>query len=246
MKKYFSPDGLDPSAQETHSEPSNLGQESGKEKLVNKFEVFFEAPYAELKKAILETVKPGSNILDLGAYEGRLEDYLEEKGGHYSVQCVDIDARALSALRAKNYQNVETSIIQSDANLFMDNCEGKNDIDTIFLSATLHEINDPQRQQEYLEHFLEKAKTILRPGGEIIIGDFYYPESVSDEEVEAFIEYQKKAINHADARNKFIKPDLIKKVAQSSGFSVSYETEMRAVKQIDRRYYVIILKSDNG
>jgi SAM-dependent methyltransferase len=209
----------------------------------NKYEVFLETPYALLKKTILKWVKPGSRILDLGAYEGRLEDYLEEKGGRYIVECVDVDAEALRILKAKKYENVEANAIHADANQYLEDHQGSNDTDAIFLSAVLHEINDPLNQSGYLKHFFEKAKSILGPEGIIIIADLYYPDSVSDEEVENFREYQLRVINHADPRNKFVRPELIKIMAEENGFSVELFKEIRAVKEIDRRYYVIILKA---
>jgi len=211
--------------------------------MMNKWEVFLTAPYAMLKKTILKWVKSGSRILDLGAYEGRLEDYLEEKGGRYTVECVDVDAEALRILKSKKYENVEASAIQADANQYLEDHQGSNNTDAIFLSAVLHEINDPSNKSDYLKHFFEKAKSILGPRGIIVISDLYYADSVSDEEVERFRAYQLKAVNHADARNKFVKPELIKKMAEENGFSVESFEEIRAVKEIDRRYFVIILKA---
>jgi len=210
---------------------------------MNKYEVFLEVPYALLKKTILRWVKPGSRVLDLGAYEGRLEDYLEEKGGRYIVECVDVDIAALKTLKSKKYENVAARTTHADANQYIEEHQGSNDADTIFLSAVLHEINNPFGQRVYLKKFFERTKSILRPGGIIIIADLYYPDSITDEEVDKFREYQKRIINHADARNKFIKPELIKETAEENGFSVESFEEIRAVKEIDRRFFVFVLRA---
>lgn len=205
----------------------------------NKFEAFCEAPYAELKSSIGEFIKPGSRVLDLGAYEGRIEDYLEAQGGNYVATCVDVDEVALDKLSAKNYKNVQTEAVISDINLFIEKTTIV-DYDSIILSAALHEINDTANQKLYLKHFFDKANTFLKPGGRVIIGDFYYPDEVTDEQFEAFREYQKRVINHADARNKFIKPDLLHATAEAGQFALESYREIQAVKEINRRYYVAV------
>lgn len=212
------------------------------------FVVFFEKPYAEIKDVMAEHVRPGSRILDIGSSDGVLEDYLEATGEQYSVQCVDIDHAALDKLRQKQYKGIEISAVASDANQFLDGYEGAADQDVILINAALHEINDPAAQRQYLEHFLAKAATILSDSGQVIIGDYYYPDGpveeggVSDAEVAKFIEYQKKSINHADARNKFVKPQLIQEVAHDCGFEIETVRDIRAVEQINRRFYVVVLK----
>lgn len=235
-------DDLDPSIDKKWMLTPEQQQKLNDDGADSKFEVFFDAPYAEIKAAMSRHIKSGFNILDIGANQGNLEDYLENSGGQYQIQCVDIDAQALDKLDQKQYQNIETSIVQSDANSFIENYEGIADQNAILLNATLHEINSPADQRQYLEQLFAKARAILKADGIIIIGDYYYPDDVTDVEVARFTEYQKKAINHADARNKFVKPELIEEVAADSGFNVEEAKEIRAVQEIDRRYYVIVLK----
>lgn len=207
----------------------------------SKFEVFFNAPYDELKKVLTDTIKANQRIIDLGAYNGGLEDFLDTLGRQLTVECVDVDEGALSELKAKKYQNVEIDIVVQDANDFIEHYAG-NGADAVLLSAVLHEINTPSDQRKYLQHFFKRMGEILKPDGQIIVGDFYCPDSVTEEEFESFREYQLKAINHADTRDKFIKLELLSDVAQENNFSVEYSKEIRAVKEIDRRYYVVVLR----
>jgi len=206
----------------------------------SKFEVFFEEPYREIKAVLDQEIKPGAVILDIGVNQGNLEDHLEQKGELHQIDCVDIDEESLSKLIGKEYKNLTINVTKSDANEFLDQYNSK--VDVILINATLHEINTPQDQPAYLEWLFEKVKKILKPGGKIIIGDYYYSDEVSDEEVADFIAYQQKTINHADARNKFIKPELIEQLAEESGYEIEPRREILAVKEIDRRYYVLVIK----
>jgi SAM-dependent methyltransferase len=206
---------------------------------VSKFEVFFDAPYTEIKSALSDHIKTDDQILDIGANQGNLEDFLDTQGGHHQIQCVDTDDLALEQLKGKQYKNLEISAVTSDANQFLKTFDGK--VDVVLINATLHEINDPANQANYLRQLFNKAKEMLKPGGRIIIGDYYYPDDVSDEEVERFIAYQRQAINHADGREKFVKPELISDIATKEGYKVVFNKEIQAVKEIDRRYYVIVI-----
>ena len=85
---------------------------------------------------------------------------------------------------------------------------------------------------------------MLKDGGRVILGDYYYPDSVSDEEVAAYMAYQQATINHADPREKFVKPELIAQKAQEHGFSIELSDEMQAVKEIDRKYSIFVLKKE--
>lgn len=215
------------------------------EKKQSKFEIFYDAPYKELKKALSKYIGNNSKVIDIGAYQGNLEDFLDNTGKNYDIKCVDADVKALEFLKAKKYKNLKITVVQSDANEFIEREAPNGNNDAIMLSATLHEINNIYDQNGYLNNFMSKTKGLLNKNGIIIIGDFYYPENVPKEEFEAFREYQKKAIDHADNRNKFINPELIKTVSKEMGFVVEYFKEIRAVKEIDRRYYVIVLKHIN-
>jgi len=207
----------------------------------SKFETFFDAPYSEIKVVLRDTIKPDQRIIDLGANKGNLEDFLDTLDIPVAVECVDTDQQALEELKAKQFENLQIEVAPMDANDFVDGYTGDN-VDIALVNATLHEINTPSDQRQYLQHFFERMRAILKQEGRVIVGDYYYPDSVTDEEVASFIEYQKKAINHADAREKFVKPELLCEIGQESGFLVEHTKEIRAVKEIDRRYYIVVLR----
>lgn len=207
--------------------------------MTNKYQMFFEKPYEEIKKVIIKYISNDSVIVDLGCNNGNLEDEINRTKTGCLVYGIDTDAKALAALRNKKYENLSVITFRKDANEFLKRTAFSN-IDIILANATIHEMNNHKNQQQYLNEFFEKSKGILKNGGKIIIGDYYYHPAVHDEEVAKYIRYLKKKLGHGDARNKFILPDLLASKAVKHGFSVKYANEIRAVKEIDRRYYSFV------
>jgi SAM-dependent methyltransferase len=205
----------------------------------NKFEVFLREPYEEIARLIEEQVENGNIVIDLGCNNGNLVDKIEKSKSGCKVYGVDLDREALDLMRAKEYSRNEVAIIEQDANDFLVGSAALN-ADVILINTAIHEINDPDNQAQYLDGFFRSSRRTLKDGGRVIIGDLYYDPSVSDAEVEAFMEYQKQAIGHADPRNKFIMPDLLQAKAEEHGFSVAYSNEIRAVKEVNRRYYTFV------
>ena len=212
----------------------------------SKYEAFLEAPYKKFKEILPKMLQPGQKIIDIGSSLGNIESYIDNLGIDCDITCIDIDQEALNKLKSKEFHHVKTLVVNSEANAFIDNLPNEEKADLVILNATLHEINTPEDQRNYLTIMLAKLRDHLTENGRVIIGDYYYPDELSDEEVNEYIDFQARTINHADARNKFVKPDLLKEVASEVGFDIEdlgEDTEIRAVKQIDRRYYVVSLKS---
>jgi hypothetical protein len=114
-------------------------------------------------------------------------------------------------------------------------------VDLVLSSASIHELNTPEDQVGYLDWFFTRANEILVSGGKVIISDLYFPEWISDEIVEEFRVWQWEAIKHASSREQFVYPELIEAAALSHGFELISKKEIRAMKEIDRRYYVVVL-----
>jgi len=205
----------------------------------NKYQDFFEKPYKEIRNVLKEQITPNSRILDIGCNNGNLEKEIDTYGFNAFVYCLDNDSLELDKLRNEHFSNIDISVLESDANAFLSYRKLRN-IDYIILSATLHEINTPDNQPEYLDDFFTKVNSMLSEDGKIIIADYYYHPSVSDSEVHKYMLHQIKAIHHADTRKKFVLPETLVLAAKKNGFKVDYENELRAVKEIDRRYYSFV------
>jgi SAM-dependent methyltransferase len=212
--------------------------------MTNRFQTFFEAPYDEIKTVIARNIRSGDRILDLGCNNGNLEEWINEIICGCTVYAVDIDSAAVDVLKGKRYGRTEVVPYVQDANAFLKSTSLCG-LDTILINTTLHEINNFGNQAGYLDGFFSRAKELLGKGGRIIVGDYFYPQNVSDEEVRQYMEYQQKAINHADARGKFVAPELLRQRAEANGFETAYSDEIRAVEEIDRRYYTFVFRLKN-
>jgi len=216
-----------------------------------KFSEFFEDCYVRFAHVLIDKTKDGSAVLDIGCGAGSAERLMAPYVKNCTITGVDSDEAALHQFQRDQTARLEAGdnharLVCEDANDFLDsaNISGQ---DTLILNATLHEINDPNDRENYLRSLFSNMQRIVALGGKVVIGDYYYEDSVTDEEVERFMVYQKSKIGHADARHKFVKPPEILPIAKEFGFVVGSEGVqiMQAVKkeQIDRKYYLICLEN---
>ena len=208
--------------------------------LKTKYECFSPRIYEEMYAVLDANVAPESKILDLGPYEGNLETHLDSLGYAFDIDAVDVDEAALKVLAAKQFENISVSITHADGNEFL--AAYVKQVDIVLSSASIHEMNDSTRQWSYMNWFFAEANRILVIGGKVVIGDLYFPDSISDEVVEDFRKWQWEAIKHASSREQFVYPELIEETALANGFELVSKKEIRAMKEIDRRYYVFVLQ----
>jgi SAM-dependent methyltransferase len=208
--------------------------------LKTKYQLFSPRIYEEMQAVLASNVTPGSKILDLGPYEGNNEVFLDGLGLTVDIDCVDIDEEALKVLSAKPFKNISVQTTLQDGNEFLDAYDKQ--VDIVLSSASIHELNESKNQWAYMNWFFRQANRILVPGGKVIIGDLYFPDSISDEVVEEFREWQWEAIHHASSREQFVYPELIEETSLANGFELVSKKEIRAMREIDRRYYVFVLE----
>jgi SAM-dependent methyltransferase len=206
----------------------------------SKFERFVPLSYDLIKPIVSAIIKPEDRILDLGPFEGNMEDFIDNLGGSNQIEAVEIDEAALKVLSAKSFANIKVNPIHMDANDYLRECDGQFDL--VLSSASIHEMNDPSNQETYLNWFFARINQLLSKGGKVIIGDLYFPAWIPDDEVDAFRKYQWETIKHASERREFVFPELIDAAASQNGFALISKKEIRAVKEIDRRYYVLVFE----
>ena len=207
---------------------------------LTKYETFSPRIYEEMYAVLRANVEPGSKILDLGPYEGNNEVFLDGLGLTVNIDCVDIDEEALKVLSAKQFKNISVSVTHADGNEFL--AAYTKQIDVLLSSASIHELNESKNQWAYMNWFFRQAYRILVPGGKVVIGDLYFPDYITDEVVEEFRLWQWEAIKHASSREQFVYPEMIEETALANGFELASKKEIRAMKEIDRRYYVFVLQ----
>jgi SAM-dependent methyltransferase len=219
------------------------------------FNKFFEGPYGELDTVVQTLVQDNQRIIDIGAGAGTVEKRIEETKEGCQIVCVDLSEKALQELKRTEFTKNQVMPLVEDANVFL-SANNAKDVDVVIVNATLHEINDFENREKYLDSFFQNIRKMLKVGSKLIIGDFIYPSnsspdapeeerSVTDEEVERFKEYQQSTINHADDRIKFVDPKLVKQKAAEHGFNLVDEANIKAepdespVGDINRRYYLL-------
>jgi SAM-dependent methyltransferase len=195
----------------------------------------FVESYKLLRKTLDEWVWDGNKVLDLGSGNGAVEVSLGTSRKNCEVTCVDTDEKALEMIASRRLSRLKIKTVIDDANHFLNMVDEK--FDNVVLSHSLHEISDPDDQEVYLDGFFKKVKRIIPATGCVIIDDYYYPDSVSDEE---YMKFQEELVGHADERNKFINPELLKRKAKENGFSILDSSDVRTIPEIDRRAYSIV------
>lgn len=208
--------------------------------MTNKYQDFLKEPYDEMITLISEWIKSGNRILDIGANNGNLEDVINQRFDGCIVYCIEGDKDVIRDLKSKNYNKIKVEVINECINEFLLKTDIAN-IDVILTNNTIHEINDVKNQASYLEGFFGAIRRILKKDGIVIMGDLYYPPYLKEADVESYRQYQKSKIDHADSREKFVSPILVEKKARENDFTVVYKKEIRAVREIDRRYYSFVL-----
>ena len=200
----------------------------------------FPRPYGEMKAAVKEFVKDGDRILDIGCGSGLFEKIIEKSKKGCDIDAVDINKKAIEELRGTPFPNSKVRFMEEDANKFLRSFRLKK-YDIILANAVLHGIWTGGKE-DYLDGFFKRLGKMLAPGGLVLLGEYFYPETVGDKEAEKFTGRLKRLTGHGDARSKFIDPKIICQKALENKFHIAKFDQMRAVKEIDRKYFIFVLQ----
>jgi predicted TPR repeat methyltransferase len=207
------------------------------------FQTHYQEPYKLYARHVAQFILRGSTIVDLGCDVGVLADLVERVSHGCTIHCVDMNAAALATLasKARNYSSTTVQCYHADANTFLQR-DDIRDINLVVVHAALHEINAVENQRGYLELFFARALTILAEQGKIFIGDFFYPLELPDKDVNAYMETLRVKIGHADPRERFVSPVLLRETAEASGLREHFSLNVRAALELDRRYYEFVFE----
>lgn len=224
-----------------NSKSRTFERNMGENHLASNLASNFNRPYEELSNVLKQVITKSCKIVDIGCNDGKIEEYIDLIGILNDVCCVDINYEALKKLKKKEFHFIKVRAINTDANIFLK--ESKNEkFDLVIINNTLHEINTPENQADYLDNFFKNIKNITKINSTIVLADHYYPEYLSDEEVNHYIQEQYKKIKHASCREEFILPELLKNKIEENGYFIKYSNDIRAVNEIDKHYYIFVIK----
>lgn len=234
------------------SDPLPLQLESTSDSGPVRLETFFSGAYPIFRTNIDANIQDGMDVLDLGSKDGTWDVWIDHKSNNSTITLVDIDRSQLDVFKHDHFKRRKRNAhLYGQQNKFKVVCEDINTYlkkvpadsrDLILFNATLHEANDPEHQEEYLQSFFGQIKRILRSGKRIIVGDYFAGPDVSDEQYKSLMEFQEKNIGHADAREKFVDPELVKKVAEGLGLKTVVYENVQVHEEINRRYYLFVFE----
>ena len=166
LSVIFSMNGLEAQEKETVLTP-----ETSNEEMLNRLQ-----PPDRVMDAV--GVKPGMVVAEIGAGMGRYVVQLAVRVGETGkVYAEDIDSGALEYLARRcsrwDLKNVET--ILGDVN---DAKLPEAALDLIFIISAYHEFKDPVA-------LLGNARSALKPGGTLAIGEWIIPEGIQPEKIKA-------------------------------------------------------------
>lgn len=108
--------------------------------------------------ALLDLVRPGARLLDLGSAGGYLSELARDRA-RCSVLAVDLDADAVAESRARGVETLDGDVA---AMLASGELAGRGPFDQILMADVLEHLPEPERA-------LADAVGLLADGGEIVI-----------------------------------------------------------------------------
>jgi ubiquinone/menaquinone biosynthesis C-methylase UbiE len=171
------------------------------------------------------TIKPGSNVADVGSHEGYMSFKLSAVvGNDGKVYAVDVDQSKLDKLKAhltkRNITNVE--LIKGD----YDNPKlPLNSLDAVIILDTYHEMDDHDK-------ILQHIKASLKPGGRLLLC-----EPIADE--------RRKALREDQERKHELGMSFAREDLQKAGFTIIRQQDPfvdRSKEKGDKMWMIVASK----
>lgn len=200
----------------------------------------FAEVFKLLSTKIGEFVPNNSDVIDLGCGNGVVETIVDSRTRGCHISCVDTDAEVLVLMekQKERWHRVQIQTIQSDAMNYLRSREGLSDI--IISTTALHEMISPENQETNFNDFLFSVRSKINEMGIAILGDYYFPSDVDDADFVDFMERQKILYGHADNRQCFLNPELVKRKASEAGLDLLDSSDIQTIPELNRRYFLFI------
>ncbi len=127
---------------------------------------------ASLRAKVIDSLdlRPGMRLLELGAGPGRLAIEIKRRHPTVAVEAVDIDASMVArAQRNALAAGVDITLHQAD----MTRLPELGTYDRVCSTMVFHHLQPHEKQAA-----LAAARSVLRPGGHFVVGDFGTPRDV--------------------------------------------------------------------
>lgn len=186
------------------------------------------------ENAVLSVLCQGASVGDVGSGPAALARRLAGSGLRLSFYCIDKSAKNAAAARAFSTEKIKVKAKAADARRLPQDFRG---FDVITCGRALHEILDPKKHDLQLFAFAKQLFKRLRKGGFVVIGENFYPSSLSEPAVARYVASQRLKGFHADDREKFPDPQKVIAAFCRAGFGLVRKSTIRPYKEMRKREY---------
>ena len=166
-----------------------------------------------LLRALEETHREGApETLQVHFVDSELLDQIQPACIENSTLIADCRNSSEGVLkRPGNTQEIRWRFTQEDFMRFLD---GGERYDFLVLHGVLHEIYKfaGGEAEDFFPDFFVRLAGLLRPRGKILVADTYYPLYLTEEQIDAMIQWQREVTHHADPSEAFVHPERILKL----------------------------------
>ncbi|MCA9793848.1 MAG: methyltransferase domain-containing protein [Candidatus Eremiobacteraeota bacterium] len=206
-------------------------------------------------KDFVKRLKQPARVLDLGSVGAGPTQYMFEGGFQGSYLKIDSDTISLAVLGdiARKYPGVKfvgvcESLEKLDKKSFKVRVEQRlgGKATALVCTHVLHQLGLTKMPLEvWLSHF----EQLLEPGAQVLLADFYYPENVSDDEIERSRRILMQRVedhpelNSSDyyfgGRDEYVDPDEVQEILECSGFEDFKRWSTPSLEGVQEEFYVL-------
>lgn len=194
----------------------------------------------------LRNIKTDLKVLDIGCGDGWTAEFISNfaKGRYLGIDSSEESIRkmlkripASSGLKVTGVmESAEWMVNPKSVKQIEKLLEGKPDL--IICNAACHQI---RKSYPDLRKMFASSSSILKQEGTLMVGDYYFPEDMTDEEVEDDMKWIKTETGQTPTpRSGFIKRNDMEHLLESSGFISDTAREIRANRDINLIFYLFV------
>ncbi|MFZ2653755.1 MAG: class I SAM-dependent methyltransferase [Victivallales bacterium] len=194
----------------------------------------------------LKHAKPDLKVLDIGCGDGWTAEFISNfaKGRYFGIDSSAESIKKLeqrvpesSGLKVKGVAGSAEWIISPKSGKQIEEfLEGKPDL--IVCNASCHQI---RKSYPDLRKIFAAASSVLEQDGTFLVGDYYFPEDMTEDEVEEDRNWIKTETGQTPTpRTGFIVRNEMELILESSGFISDTAREIRGNRDIRILYYLFV------
>jgi len=191
------------------------------------FEAMFPGSYELLERMVSRFIQDGKTILDVGAGDGAVARVIERVRTGCQIICLEPDKVAYTALLTNSLRNNSLVGQNIDIQQYLKSSPSKTDY--VIFHRTLH----------HLDISLNELFNLIK--GTLVIGDPYFPNSVSQAEFALEMENLHNRSGHSHRLTDYHNPSQVVASAIKQGFELQY-FDLLSEGEGMKQFYQMVLK----